>query len=423
MSNGEQEAARLLSVRDIGWLEAGESRVFLFEAGNGWQALRDELIREVGAEAQRQIFARAGFAATERLLQFCLQRGILESSADGVQTALNLLTAGGYGQCLLEECRLDDGWAVIVVRNSLEGESVRRSRPESGPACDYLRGLLRGILHHLRRTGDNPADAVECVEIGCLANGEGECRFAVGPSAALLARGYRIGEGGGNSVRETLLRLNRQMEDVLEASQKDALTGIYNRAYFESALRNRIEFANRRTDTLAIALIDLDQFKLVNDTRGHGMGDLVLRRVARLLAAQARDTDVVARYGGDEFAILMPGTPVAAALAVADRIRALVSESPELAAGEIGPVPLTLSIGIAACPDDATRLAVLIELADAAMYRAKEEGGNRVVRHAAPASYLVPPSTVPNAWGIRLRILRGPRRPEVSPAKRRRRSA
>lgn len=418
MSNGEQEPARLLSARDIGWLVAGESRVFLFEAGDGWQALRDELIREVGLEAQRQIFARAGFAATERFIQFCLQRDILESSADGVQTALNLLTAGGYGQCLLEECRLDDGWAVVVVRNSVEGESVHQSRPESGPACDYLRGLLRGIIHHLRRADDSDASEVECVETACLASGEGECRFAVGPPAHLLARGYRIGAGSGNSVRETLLRLNRQMEDVLEASQKDALTGIYNRAYFESALRNRIEFANRRTDTLAVALIDLDRFKSVNDTRGHGMGDLVLRRVAHLLASQARDTDVVARYGGDEFALLMPGTSVAAALAVADRIRALVSESPQLAAGEIGPVPLTLSIGIAACPDDATRLPVLIELADAAMYRAKEEGGNRVIRHAARASAAVSP---PNAWGARLRILRGPRRPEVSPAKRRRR--
>ncbi len=172
--------------------------------------------------------------------------------------------------------------------------------------------------------------------------------------------------------------LNRQLEDVLEAAKRDSLTGLYNRAHFESVLRNKIEYANRRTDTLAVAMIDVDGFKQVNDTQGHGMGDLALRQVGHLLAAQARDTDVVARYGGDEFAWLMPGTSVEAALAVADRIRRRVQETQTQM-----DLPISLSIGIAACPEDATSMAELIDLADAAMYLSKDSGGNQVKRYQA----------------------------------------
>lgn len=163
---------------------------------------------------------------------------------------------------------------------------------------------------------------------------------------------------------------------MLEAAKRDSLTGLYNRAHFESVLRQKIEYANRRTDTLAVAMIDVDGFKQVNDTQGHGMGDLALRQVGHALAAHARDTDVVARYGGDEFAWLMPGTSVEAALAVADRIRRLVQETQAQF-----DLPISLSIGIAACPQDAISMAELIDLADAAMYLAKDNGGNQVKRY------------------------------------------
>jgi diguanylate cyclase (GGDEF)-like protein len=216
------------------------------------------------------------------------------------------------------------------------------------------------------------------MEIRCLANDDPECRFILAAPTHLAQHGYRTEDTGHRSVRETLLRLNRQLEDVLEAAQRDPLTGLYNRAHFESALRQRIEHANRRTDTLAVAMIDIDGFKEVNDTQGHGMGDLALRQVGRLLAGQARDTDTVARYGGDEFAWLMPGTSVETALAVADRIRRLAQDLRE----EMD-LPISLSVGIAACPQDAARMADLIDFADAAMYVAKDAGGNQVRRYVA----------------------------------------
>ena len=387
MSSQEPPAASLLSIQEIGWLGVGETRVFLCDAWGGFFTLREQLAREVGNEFQADIFYRAGFAATERLIHYCLTHGFLTPDDTGVRRALGMLTTGGYGALDLAEGRFEDGWAVIACRNSVESSMVRQNGGAPGFVCDYTRGLLRGLVQHLRSGGD--AEPVECAEIACVANGDSECRFVVGRPADLAAHGYRAGGREFVSVRETLLRLNRQLEDVLEAAQKDPLTGLYNRAYFESALRRRIEFANRRTDTLAVALIDVDRFKEVNDRQGHGMGDLALQQIARLLGAQGRETDVIARYGGDEFALLMPGTSVEAALIVADRIRHLVESQ------NVARIPLTLSIGIAACPEDATTLSALIDLADEAMYRAKESGGNAVRRYARPGESSPLPPAVP----------------------------
>ena len=112
------------------------------------------------------------------------------------------------------------------------------------------------------------------------------------------------------------------------------------------------------------------------------MGDLALRQVGHLLAGQARDTDLVARYGGDEFAWLMPATSMETALMVADRIRQRVMETRQ----EMD-LPISLSIGIAACPEDADSMTDLIDRADAAMYLAKSAGGNQVRRYVATEDY------------------------------------
>lgn len=374
MSSQEQPAAKLLSIQEIGWLEVGGTRVFLCDVLGGFFTLREHLTREVGGEFQADIFYRAGFAATERLIGYCITHGFVTPDETGLRRALGLLTTGGYGAFDLLESRFDDGWAVLRCPNSIESSMVRQNGGAPGFVCDYTRGLLRGLMHHLRVAGTD-GEPVECAEITCLANGDAECRFVVGTQSALAASGYRTGRPELVPVRETLLRLNRQLEDVLEAAQKEPKTGLYNRAYFEEILGRRIEFANRRTDTVAVALIDVDHFKEVNDTQGHGRGDAALLQIARLLASQGRETDVVARYGGDEFALMMPGTSVEAAVLVADRVRQLVESQ------NVAGIPLTLSIGVAACPADAATLTALIDLADKAMYRAKDAGGNAVRRH------------------------------------------
>jgi diguanylate cyclase (GGDEF)-like protein len=370
----DQPTGALLALREMGWLEAGGARIFVCEAAGGFYTLREQIAREIGREAQADIFYRAGFAATERLVRHALAHGYAAPNDDGFRRAIGLLTAGGYGAFTVSETHFENFWAVIDVHNSMESDVVRTESGSSGFVCDYTRGLLRGLMFHLQ-VGRGEEQPVECAEISCTANEDLSCRFVIGTEDEIAARGYRVGNAEFTSVRETLLRLNRQLENVLEAAQRDSLTGLYNRAYFEDALRRRIEFANRRTDALSVAIIDVDHFKEVNDTRGHGMGDIALQQIARLIGSQGRETDVVARYGGDEFAMLMPGTPAEAAVKVADRIRHLVETA------QISDIPLSLSIGIAACPTDATALTELLDLADEAMYEVKERGGNGVRRY------------------------------------------
>ena len=363
---------------DAGRLEAWGERVFLLDAAGGFYALREQMAQEIGPELAADILYRAGAASAERIMTSAVVSQGAEGGSGRLEWALDVLRQGGFGRLRLDPAAARSGEITIHVGHSLEGDMMRGRMGGTGHACDYLRGLLRGIVQNLPATDGHPSGQVECVEFGCLASGDPECRFIIASAAHLARLGYQIGGAGYSSVRETLLRLNRQIEDVLEGAKRDPLTGLYNRSHFEAALRQRIEHANRRTDTLAVAMIDIDGFKGVNDTQGHGAGDQALRQVGRLLAGQARDTDVVARYGGDEFAWLMPGTSVEAALAVAERIRRLAQGlRAELA------LPISLSLGIAACPQDAAVMADLIDFADAAMYAAKDAGGNRVRRYIA----------------------------------------
>ncbi len=378
MYNDEIEEIFSLESAELGRWEQWGSRVFLHDAYGGFHALREQMVKEIGPEFAAAIFYRAGFAASGNLMAYVNHH---DTSGDGethLKSALDLLTQGGYGQLRVEEETAHSGEILITVEDSLEGDTMRDRSGRAGYVCDYLRGLLRGIVEALPDMEGYPEGLVDCVEIRCLANGDSDCRFIIAEPAHLTRHGYRTADSSHSSVRETLLRLNRQLEDVLEAAKRDSLTGLYNRAHFEAALRHRIEFASRRTDTLAVAMIDMDGFKGVNDTQGHGMGDLALRQVGHLLAAQARETDIVARYGGDEFAWLMPGTSMETALMVADRIRKRVMET----RAELD-LPISLSIGIASCPEDADNLTDLIDRADAAMYGAKSAGGNQVRRYMA----------------------------------------
>jgi len=397
---------------ETGRREYWGERVFLLDALGGFLSLREQMIREIGQEFTADIFYRAGFSTAQRLMTF-VERTLPEGDGRArLVAAFSLLTDAGYGRVLWDaEQGGRPGEIVVTVQNSLEGETIREQAGRAGMVCSQLRGVLRGIVQSLPPMDGMPTGVLECVEIQCIANESTECRFVVATQEQLSRHGYQVGDNVNNSVRETLLRLNRQLEDVLEAAQRDSLTGLYNRAHFESVLRDKIEYANRRTDTLAVAMIDLDGFKEVNDSQGHSMGDVALRQVAHLLASQARDTDIVARYGGDEFAWLMPGTSVEAALAVADRIRRQLED---LRVGM--EMPISLSIGIAACPEDATTMADLINLADAAMYVAKEDGGDQVRRYIAPKEDGVSAESRPRKSRVRTEDAPAPAPPRAGKA-------
>jgi diguanylate cyclase (GGDEF)-like protein len=157
----------------------------------------------------------------------------------------------------------------------------------------------------------------------------------------------------------------------------DDVTEVYNARYLLSTCENELQRAERYGNPLSVLFLDLDRFKLVNDQYGHLIGSETLRRLSKLLLQAVRQVDTLARYGGDEFTILLVDTAHEEAQAIAERIRRTVAEH----AFEAGPddrIHLTISIGVATCPDHGTTRDTLLDAADKAMYRAKWEGRNRI---------------------------------------------
>lgn len=166
--------------------------------------------------------------------------------------------------------------------------------------------------------------------------------------------------------------------DEMEArALQDPLTGLFNRRYFEQRLVQELQFANRHAAMLALAILDIDHFKAVNDGWGHPVGDRLLLEVGSYLRGCVRAEDVVARHGGEEFSILMRETDEAGARATAERLRAGIEAFPFAQSGNR--IPITVSIGVAVVRGRKGLLAAqLVEAADVQLYRAKHEGRNRV---------------------------------------------
>ncbi len=168
-----------------------------------------------------------------------------------------------------------------------------------------------------------------------------------------------------------LVVVNERLEQL---SQLDPLTNLYNRRHLFARLEAELARV-RRGRPLAMLMLDLDRFKKVNDTQGHLRGDLLLKEIAAALAATTRTTDVAGRYGGDEFAVILPDTEPAQALAAAERVTKSVRE---VAAKFDAARPVTASVGVAIAEPGDT-VAALLRRADENAYRAKREGGDRVV--------------------------------------------
>jgi diguanylate cyclase (GGDEF)-like protein len=179
----------------------------------------------------------------------------------------------------------------------------------------------------------------------------------------------------------TLLQRSFRHAQLLAGAQSDAKTGLLNAATWEAQAAAEVARAVRTGTPLAMALLDLDHFKLVNDTYGHLAGDLVLRRTATAMTEVLRDYDLAGRFGGEEFAMLLPQTRAVDAVKIAERVRAHIAGQAIYAGGAAGAerVPVTVSIGVAALDSGSRReLTELLAAADAALYRAKASGRDQV---------------------------------------------
>ena len=175
---------------------------------------------------------------------------------------------------------------------------------------------------------------------------------------------------------ETAIENTYLYEEATRLSITDGLTGLWNRRLFDLRINEELQRAIRFQEPFGLLLVDLDHFKSVNDRYGHQAGDAVLVELARRLTDATREVDVVTRFGGEEFALILPKTPVQGMMRLAAKVREVVANEPFVAGS--ASIPVTVSVGAAAYPDHGLSAGDLLAAADAALYRAKENGRDRV---------------------------------------------
>jgi diguanylate cyclase (GGDEF)-like protein len=285
----------------------------------------------------------------------------------------------------------DPAMARLVARLVAE---FRRGPFVVDYACDYAGGLaclLRGA--HALCLLDYQLGARDGLEL------LREARAAACPTPVILLTGSGRAEtdlaamdlGAADFLEKAELTprsLERAVGFALEnaeaqaqlraAAAHDELTGVLNRREFDRRLQEEWQRSQRHRRPFAVVMIDLDHFKRINDTHGHQAGDAVLRHVAGQLSGQTREGDCLARYGGDEFALLMVETDREGAHAAAARLHALLGSTPCRIPAKNLVIEVAVSVGAAAWPQDAETPAGLMAAADTALYAAKRQGRNRV---------------------------------------------
>lgn len=172
------------------------------------------------------------------------------------------------------------------------------------------------------------------------------------------------------------------LREAQDSAILDGLTSVYNYRYFRDRIEHEVKREDRSALSVSLLMIDVDHFKVFNDRNGRLQGNVALQELAALIADNVRETDVVTRYGGEEFAVILCGTKKDGALLVAEKIRKRVEETSFEGEGAVPGGNLTVSIGVATSPIDAIESQDLIAKADAALYRAKSEGKNRTVPYS-----------------------------------------
>jgi two-component system cell cycle response regulator len=178
-------------------------------------------------------------------------------------------------------------------------------------------------------------------------------------------------------------RLRASVAQSIEMAVTDALTGLHNRRYLDNHLQTLFERAVARRRPLSVMIVDLDRFKSINDRFGHDGGDDVLREFARRLRQNMRGIDLICRFGGEEFVVVMPDTVGPVAEKVAERIRAEIARTPFVIGKEGQSVTVTISVGVSSARGQADDVRSLLKRADMALYEAKKSGRNKVVGKAA----------------------------------------
>ncbi|HEY7623248.1 MAG TPA: diguanylate cyclase [Solirubrobacteraceae bacterium] len=292
-----------------------------------------------------------------------------------------------------------EGLLDIVVKTAVDGVGAQTGRASVRPSA-------RAPLEQVAAVGeaDGLEEAIRAAEAKVLETGEPS--DAIVDGVAAMSHPLRRGDEAQGRVsgvvsvarRRPFTTPERELFDYLaeqaavsienvglhetveRQAVTDELTGLFNRRRFQEAMATEVERSKRFGQPVGLVLLDLDDFKTVNDTYGHQQGDLVLREVARVLRETSREIDEPARYGGEELAVVLPGTDLEGAYNLAERVRAGIEGlSLPLLDGD-GSLRVTASFGVATLPGSADDMRGLVAAADEALYRAKRAGKNRTVR-------------------------------------------
>jgi len=288
-----------------------------------------------------------------------------------------------------------------ATRRRRPGEQVPTpaSAPDTGPCLVVVEGEgsagLAVALDHEVTIGRDPgcdvvlpSEDVSRRHARVVPDAEGHQLVDLGSTNGTHVNGrqvtrLRLASGDRIQIAEFTLRYfaagaleARDLEEVARLARRDPLTGIANRRAFEEALARAFARARREGFPISVVAADIDHFKQVNDRLGHPAGDAVIAAVAGRIGSGLRDGDLVARVGGEEFAVLLPGAGTAEAAEIAGRLRMRVAQSPVAVPG--GSVPVTVSLGCATLLGEDEEPVALLARADAKLYEAKVAGRNRV---------------------------------------------
>jgi diguanylate cyclase (GGDEF)-like protein len=322
----------------------------------------EERLGELGRERARvqKAMLRLGEAVAANLNRDALLELVVRTAVDGVGAdAGRACVRGQDGTTLQERSRVGNLDGLEGAVSSVESQALQEGSPRevsSGPA--------NAIAHPLR--GANGSDVVGVVSIGRTGR-----PFTSGDRDLFS---YLAGQAA-RSIENVQLH-----ETAARESVTDDLTGLSNRRAFDDALTSEIERSKRYGAGLGLVILDLDDFKSVNDTYGHQQGDVVLREVARVLRETSREVDHPARYGGEELAVVVPGTDLEGTFNFAERMRERIGALRIPRIDGEGTITVTTSCGVAAVPPIVADERMVLAAADAALYEAKRTGKNKSVR-------------------------------------------
>ena len=334
--------------------------------GGEFNKMSKELERrlaELGQERARvqDSMLRLGEAVASNLDRDALLELVVRTAVDGVGAdAGHASVRTPDGMTLQELSRVGDMNGLEIAVESAESDALREGSPREASV-----GSANAIAHPLRVSeGGNEV-------VGVVSIGRSGKPFT---SSDRDLFNYLAGQVA-RSIENVQLH-----ETVARESVTDELTGLSNRRAFDDALAGEIERSKRYGAGLGLVLLDLDDFKSVNDTYGHQQGDIVLCEVARVLRETSREIDHPARYGGEELAVVVPGTDLEGTFNLAERARESIATLRIARVDGQGAISVTTSCGVAAVPPTAADERVLLAAADAALYEAKRTGKNKSVR-------------------------------------------